>query len=295
VAPRALALLLAGCLLAACDNVAVTVTIGDPPEAPADTPFDPTDYYNCVDRVGGVFEWGRAPSGCNIEPWGDSVYARQAFGLLIHVDSRDRVDERARYMQETAAVLRDAAAYYLRLRRPAVDDAEVREWQRAVYALAHQESFWTHYREPVSDLRLKMLRGDSGHGHGMLQVDDRYHLPALEDGAGWNLFRNLSYGFDIFFDAWQDAASASCVVATFGSEPYWEERSRSAYSAYNGGPARLCRWTDPDNPFAQNDRGFADKYRARAWRTEIADADHVTRLNVACYLEGGLDCPLLPE
>ena len=44
----------------------------------------------------------------------------------------------------------------------------------------------------------------------------------------------------IVYSKWKKAATASCVNSAID----WLNRSRSVYSAYNGGPSNTCRWKD---------------------------------------------------
>ncbi|MBB3061758.1 hypothetical protein [Microbulbifer rhizosphaerae] len=249
--------------------------------APADTP----DYYLCNNRVGGEWNFGRVPAACDVDPWGDPAYVIDQFVPVIFDDNVTRSTERQRYMLEVHAMLRDSVEYYLLARKPSASGAEVAAWQRANFAKAHQETFWTHYREATDD-NIKMVRGDSGHGHGMVQIDDRWHFPKLEEGKGWHIFENIIYGMELFYDAWQDAANASCV----SSPSNWRNRARSAYSVYNGGASKICRWTNPNDPWARNDIGYADKYDSRTWLNYISNRDHETTLDIPCFMEGNADC-----
>ncbi len=107
------------------------------------------------------------------------------------------------------------------------------------------------------------MRGDSGHGHGMMQIDDRWHFARINEGKGWQIFENLLYAMEIFYAEWQNAAQASCIA----DPENWQERSRAAYSAYNGGPSQICRWYQSP---AWQDEGFLEKYEARSWLNYIA-------------------------
>lgn len=252
--------------------------------APHDTP----DYYLCNNRVGGEWNFGRVPSACDVEPWGDPAYVADKFLPLIFDDNVSRTTERERYMLEVHAMLRDAVEYYLLSRKPDASSDEVSAWQRANFAKAHQETFWTHYRDGI-DGNIKMIRGDYGHGHGMVQIDDRWHFPKLEEGKGWHIFENIIYGMELFYSAWESAATASCV----SSATNWRDRSRSAYGVYNGGASKICRWTDPNDYWARNDIGFADKYDGQTWLNYITNANHDTSLDIPCFMEGASGCVAL--
>lgn len=248
-------------------------------------PYDTPDYYLCSNRVGGEWNFGRVPSACDVDPWGDPAYVADNFLPLIFDDNVTRSSERQRYMLELHAMLRDSVEYYMLARKPAATAAEVAAWQRANFAKAHQETFWTHYRD-ATDGNIKMVRGDYGHGHGMVQIDDRWHFPRLEEGKGWHIFENIIYGMELFYDAWEDAGTASCV----SSPDNWRSRARSAYSVYNGGASKICRWTDPNDVWAQNDIGYVDKYDTQTWLNYVSDAAHETTLDIPCFMEGNPGC-----
>jgi len=248
------------------------------------------DYYQCDNRIGGEWNFGRVPSACDVAPWGSPVYVSDNFSLIIFED--DAVakggsisSERLRYMQELFAMLRDSSSYYINQRKPTVSQAELDAWQRAIFALAHQETFWTHYRHGI-DTNIKMVRGDFGHGHGIVQIDDRWHFTQIEEGKGWQIFENIIYGMELYYSAWESAATASCVSGATD----WRSRARSAYSVYNGGASKICRWTDPNDIWAQNDIGFRDKYDAQIWLNYIADLDHQTTIDVACFMQSNVNC-----
>lgn len=233
-----------------------------------DPHVETSDWWRCPERLEGEWTFGRAPHGCDVEAFGSATVVRTDFRAYIFDDEQPRDEERVRYMGELYAFLTDEAAGYIRTRRPEVSAPEVAAWQHAIHATAHQEAFWTHYREAaVAGARwLTMIRGDLGHGHGLMQIDDRYHSGAIEGGIGWRLDENLIYGLDIYYAGWQQAPEQWCVA----SADDWTARARSAYSAYNGGPAQICRWTDPAHPWARNDVGFYEKYTRMEWLGYVA-------------------------
>jgi len=174
--------------------------------------------------------------------------------------------------------------YYLSLRKPDASESETAAWKHMVYAAAHQETFWTHYRE-AEDHRLKMMRGDSGHGHGFLQIDDRWHfMPIEEEGVGWNLVENLVYGLEILYSGWHRAPDESCVDEATD----WEARARASWSAYNGGPAQICRWREAAD---SRDSAYFEKWLGRGWLDWVENMDAPSPRDAACLIEGNLDCP----
>lgn len=250
------------------------------------------NYYKCTNRVGGEWNYGRAPSACNANAFGEDRVVRDTFGVAIFDDksSRSRSLERDRYMQEVYSIIRDSAAYYIKKRKPSVSDAELKAWTLAIMTTAAHESYASHYRI-ASDGKIKMMRGDVGHGHGLMQIDDRSHFPAITNGTAWNLITNLTYGMDIFYSAWQNAPSKSCV----GSATQYEARTRAAWSAYNGGPSQLCRWTKKTGTWAQNDKNFYNSLKNKDWLDFVAVPTASASINVSCLIEKRENCPATPD
>lgn len=245
-----------------------------------------SDFYKCAGRVSGEWNFGRAPYACNADSFGDDRVVHATYPSAIFGDTKTRDNERARYVEEIHAIVRDAAIVYMTRRKPDVSDEELEAWIKAVITITHQESYMSHYRL-ASDGRLKMMRGDSGHGHGLMQIDDRAHFPVIDNGTAWNLITNLTYGFDIYFREWQRAPSQSCVRGATD----FVARTRSAWSAYNGGPNSICRWTNSKSKWAANDRGFYEKLQQQSWKIWVADERKPAPVDVACLMDKKENCP----
>ncbi|MDR7271042.1 hypothetical protein J2X20_003700 [Pelomonas saccharophila] len=262
----------------------------------------PNDWA-CTNKVGGTWTHGRAPSGCDANAFGPDSFVRGNYGGVIFSDaSANLVDERKRYMQAMYPAIRDASERYLRSRKPAVSARELEAFQRGTFATLRQETFWSHYRDAQTAAgqpwMLKMMRGDSGHGHGMMQVDDRYHFVQLQQGKGWNMMQNFTYAIDIYYAAWE-SAPASClggVTSPTGTaaevDEYWRSRARSAWSAYNGGPTKVCRWQNTADVNVAKDNGYRDNFDARLWLVDIADLNKAAGIDVACLMDDGPQCPV---
>ncbi|MFM6928923.1 MAG: SH3 domain-containing protein [Bdellovibrio sp.] len=244
------------------------------------------DYYKCTNREGGEWNFGRAPQACSASAFGSDSYLNTNFGSLIFQDSASRNNERVRYMGEMHAVVRDGALSYLKKKKPKATNEEVNAFVQAMITTASHESYFSMYRK-ASDARLKMMRGDSGHGHGLMQIDDRAHFNAVTNGLAWNLATHLTYAMDVYYAAWQNAASASCVT---NASNYWQARTRSAWSAYNGGPKKLCRWTDPNSAWAHNDRNFYAMLTGKKWKGFVEDEKQKSSVPIACLMEKKEDC-----
>ncbi len=242
-------------------------------------------WWQCSSRKGGDWSFGRAPSICLVDHMQKQSTVRSQYNSILFFDNLNRTVERKRYMTELNAVAKEIASYYLKRRKPSVSSAEINAFTWGLLALMHQETVWSHYRE-YNDELIRYMRGDSGHGHGLMQVDDRSHQEALLEGRGVDLIHNMIYGLDVFYAAWQNAPSASCV----NSPTDYKNRIRSAWSAYNGGPARICRWTSTTGTFAEHDKQFLAKLNNKAWENHVTDQSKKTELNIHCLAEGTRPC-----
>ncbi len=194
---------------------------------------------------------------------------------------------RRQYMSELYPVARELGAYYLKRRNANVSPAEIEGFLAGFYALLHQETFWTHYRRGTDSL-VRYMRGDSLHGYGIMQVDDRSHAVAINKGKGVDLIENMVYGLDVYYAAWTRSASASCVASTTN----YVQRARAAWSAYNGGSGSICRWTNPNSAHASKDKGYYEKFTGRTWLSYVSNTDKAAKLDVVCLAEGTRPCAL---
>ena len=222
---------------------------------------------------------------CSANSFGEDQVIQASYAQVIFKDSVSRETERKRYLTELHAFVREAARVYLKKKKPSTSETELQAWTRGIVATAAHESYWSHYRQ-TTDGRLKMMRGDFGHGHGLMQIDDRAHYPVVQKGIAWNLISHVTYAMDIYSSAWERAASQTCVK---NATDYWEARIRSAWSAYNGGPSRLCRWTDPGNAWAQNDKNFLNILRGKRWEPYLA-SNFQTKIPISCLMENKENC-----
>lgn len=234
----------------------------------------------CVNPAKGEWKFGRAPKGCDLSSLQSSRKAM--YGSLVFDERANQAT--SRYMQEMYSFLRESSDFYLNERVANPSDSMRRDWRRAVMAMAHQESYWTHYRIGANQ-KWKLMRGDGGHGYGIFQVDDRWHRKMIAKGQGEDLAGNLMYGMDMFYQSWNRALKARCVKA--GDV---EARARTAYAIYNGGPKAACRWTRPKAKFARNDRGFREKYRKQEWNAYVSNPSAASSVSVACLVDGGGNC-----
>lgn len=260
------------------------------PVTPAPSPGIPSpgngnNFTSCLNQLSGSWNFGTAPSACNVSPAQSTAFVKGQYSPVLFRDGA--ATARTDYMSELYPVARELGTYYIKRRNPNVSGAELNGFLAGFYALLNQESFWTHYRLGT-DALVRYMRGDSLHGYGIMQVDDRSHSVAIGQGKGVDLIDNMIYGLDIYYSAWVKSASASCV----SSSSNYEERARSAWAAYNGGSGSICRWTNPNSAWAANDNGYITKFRARAWLGSVASLTKAAALDVNCMAEGARPCAL---
>jgi hypothetical protein len=252
-----------------------------PPVQGRNTP----NFYKCFNKVGGSWvEYGRLPNGCNANSYGEDSVILRNYPMTIFDDNVSRNLETIRYMEELHAIVRDSAKYYIKKRKPNVSVDELEAYALAIVTTAAHETKVSHYRR-ASDNRIKLMRGDSGHGHGMMQMDDRWHFPAIENGIAWNLISHITYSMDIYYDRWQNAVGSSCV----GAATNFTSRTRAAWAAYNGQPTAFCRWkTAPTD----GDKNFFAMLRDKGWQTYVKEVKPSASIDVACLMEHPETCPL---
>ncbi len=248
------------------------------------------DYYKCPTPEDGEWNFGRAPKVCPANAFGEDRVVVDNFSRLIFLDNNPRTSERERYVDDLHAVVRDAARIYFSKRKPDAPAAELDWWTRGILATASHESYMSHYRYLTTG-QLYMMRGDFGHGHGMMQIDDRAHFPVIDNGIAWNLITNLTYAMDLYFREWESAPQQPCV----SSPTNYETRARSAWSAYNGGSINICRWTDPNSKWARNDIAYYNSLKNRPWVQWIINENKLAPIDVACYMEQKENCPAIED
>lgn len=244
------------------------------------------DYYKCVSREGGEWNYGRAPQVCRANSFGLDSYLTTNYSKIVFTDSASRTAERNRYMGEMHALVKEAATTYIKGKKPKSTTAEHNAFVEGVVATAAHESYWSMYRK-TADANLKMMRGDFGHGHGLMQIDDRAHFNAVEKGLAWNVATHLTYAMDIYYTAWEKASTQSCVN---NASNYWQARVRSAWSAYNGGLGKVCRWTNSADKWAANDKNFYAILTGKKWKAHVSDLNQKTTIPIACLMEKKENC-----
>lgn len=249
------------------------------------------DFWLCDSRQGGSWTVGRAANICLVNPFQQPSEVQSYWSQVTYDDNKYnssttmRAQENTRYSNEMNALVDGFARNYYIMRTPSASTAEVEAWTKAVLAVSYHESIWTHYRKGT-DGKMRMLRGDFGHGHGLMQVDDRWHFAYVKDGGGARLQDNLIYGLDLYYSLWTKAAKASCV----GGAGNYLARTRATYSMYNGGEGSVCRWTNTSHKWYKNDKNFWDHYQIQGWKKNLTNAQ-TFKYNFSCLVQdGGLKC-----
>ncbi len=252
------------------------------------------DYSNktCRNLIRGEYKFGEGGDGCDLSAYSNESSVISRYQPLIFDRAQGGESERQEYVTNIVGFLDEVSLRYLERRLPNASSAEKRAWIRAIKAKGHQETYLSHYRDDV-DGKLKLVTGDSLASYGMMQIHKKWHsLQGTEIGV--DLTRNVLYALDHYFDLWQDAKRASCVRGHEGSALYFERVARSAYSSYNGGSSQVCRWTNAKDRWAQNDRGYYEKWSQELWLEYLlaspAQVRNPVTVNIDCVMEGGANC-----
>ncbi len=257
----------------------------------ANAKVNTADFWKCESRQGGSWTVGRAASICLVKPFQQPSEVQSYWSQVTYDDvkynssTNIRKQENSRYSTEMNALVEGFASQYYVKRNPAAKSDEIEAWMKAILAVSYHESIWTHYRKGT-DGQMRMLRGDFGHGHGLMQVDDRWHFAYVSDGGAARLQDNMIYGLDLFYSLWTKAGKASCV----GGSSNYLARTRATYSMYNGGEGSVCRWKNTSHKWYKNDKNFWDHFQKQGWRQHVTNAS-TFKYNFSCLVQdGGLKC-----
>ena len=249
---------------------------------------------NHPDKPGG---WGALDLGCDADQFGDNDRIESIYPNFVY-DRRFDGDAYQKHIREyitnmNNVIAKIAKEYYLQ-RIPDAKPATLAAWMRAAVAVGAHESMLSHYRI-AEDGRYKLMTGDHLVSHGVMQVNQEYHANKDLDSS-FDLVGNVVAGLDTYFVAWNNAIKESCWVNSNGKNPSLEtmlaNRARSAYSAYNGGPGRLCRYTDTKNHWKENDTLFWTMYHDQPWMKYVTDPNKDTGLNIKCIINGDDLCAM---
>jgi len=245
----------------------------------------------CPGKDAGDWNWGEAPSACEASRFGEVsrikfIYSDYALDRTRGADPEHRKD----YVTNMHALLRELSMEYIRAKKPEVSKAEVDAFALAIEAVAHQETYWSHYRIG-KDGRYKMMVGDKNVSHGIMQINMNYHA-SKEDDRSFDLVGNIGFGVEWFHRKWELASKARCTQRTKKQtdEQLYQNITRAAYSAYNGGSDAVCRWTNPEHAWAKNDKNFFGKLKGQMWSEWVRVDDQKIRIDVGCIRSGDEIC-----
>jgi len=267
--------------------------------AAAVTVFITTDFAisrvpfvrDCPGKDSGDWKWGEAPSACDAARFGEVsrikfIYSDFALDRTRGEDPEHRKD----YVTNLHALLRELSTEYIKAKNPGVSKAEADAFALAIEAVAHQETYWSHYRVG-KDGRYKMMVGDQNVSHGIMQINMNYHA-SKDDDRSFDLVGNIGFGVELFHRKWESASTARCTqrAKKQSDDQYYQNLTRATYSAYNGGSDAVCRWTNPKHAWAKNDKNFFGKLKGQAWSEWVRVEDQKIRIDVGCIRSGDEIC-----
>jgi hypothetical protein len=104
-----------------------------------------------------------------------------------------------------------------------------------IFGIGARETAWGHSRS--LDRTGPAGRGDRGHGHGLIQIDDRYHRPFIKTGKWKNALENLRYGIGtVWIDYGRQLAKRHGLTGL--------PLIRATCAAYNAGPGNVSKAID---------------------------------------------------
>ncbi len=242
-------------------------------------------------RPGG---YGALDLGCDADQFGDVSRIKLVYPMLVLDRRSNDADYYKEYITNVNATVKAVArAYYLQ-RVPDAKAATLAAWEKAAVAVAAHESKLSHYRIS-DDGRYKLMTGDHLVSHGIMQVNQNFNANAILDSS-FDFVGNVVGGLDTYFVEWNRAIKQDCYMKSLGKNPslelMLENRARSAYSAYNGGPGRLCRFADTKSHYRSHDAAFFDTLHNRPWAKWVKDEKRAAPVNVKCLIEGNTLCAM---
>lgn len=282
----------AGLASFACVAAAVAMTGLLPDSATSRVAF----VRDCHAKDAGDWNWGEAPSGCEANRFGDTSRIKFIYHDFVYDRTTTTPDEhRKDYVTAIHALLRDLSTEYIKAKKPDVQADEVKAFVEAIEAVAHQETYWSHYRVG-KDGRYKLMTGDKNISHGMMQINQKYHASKERD-TSFDLVGNVGFGIEHFYAKWDMASRARCINRTRNQkrEQTLVNITRAAYAAYNGGSDAVCRWTNPGHPWFKNDKNYYGKLTGKSWSEWVRADDHKLAIDLACIRSGDDLCAIAKE
>lgn len=227
------------------------------------------EYWNCPNPIKtNRYGVGQVSVSCSLNMYMSQMTVEKHFRSYIYDFSKNTQTETPRYISKLNALIDQLGSDYLEYRKPEASDIE-RDWfVHMVKAIAYQESTWSHYRKHKDGI-VRIMRGDKGHGWGLMQIDDRWHFNMVKVpttvpekklyGRAVNIVDNIVYALDKLFKYWQISVKKPCPGASG-----WKQTAQSAYSLYNGGLNSKCRW-QTNTKWVKNDERFMSHLENSTW------------------------------
>ena len=236
--------------------------------------------------------YGALDLGCDADQFGDVSRIKLVYPSLV-MDRRADDDAFKEYITNVNSTIKTIAYKYYLARIPDAKPATLAYFTNVAVVVAAHESKLSHYRIAKDD-RYKLMTGDHLVSHGIMQVNQNFHANKELDSS-FDFVGNVVAGLDTYFNEWNRAVKASCFAGMNGKAPTLERmlqnRARSAYSAYNGGPGKLCRYSTPKMKFAAHDVAFLETLKTRPYLKWIKD-NRQAPVNVKCLMEGDTLCAM---
>lgn len=105
-----------------------------------------------------------------------------------------------------------------------------------------------------------IVGGADGSDVGIMQLSALWHYEEYLNEVKYASVRStISYGLNYIMKRYKKAvrsyADLGCFSDTNGN-PAYDKIIRGSWSAYNGGPSQLCRFSNENDPHAAKDKGF---------------------------------------
>jgi len=129
------------------------------------------------------------------------------------------------------------------------------------------------------ETNVRNISGDSGHGHGVMQIDDRSHSAFTSSQAVWDVGQNILYAARLLASNIRDAASHG--IDDFNS-------LRVAVAAYNHGPGAIHDYQVHGNPDLNTYNGdySRDVLQVAGWVEEALPAAASSKKKFWWWLTG---------
>ncbi len=245
---------------------------------------------SCSNFVRGSFEFGEAGEGCDVEAYTSLSKVLFTYQDFVFDRMNPTSGKREEYVTSIVGLISDLSRFYINQRKPDVSEEEEKAWVRAILAKGNQETYLSHYRVD-RDGRVKLTTGDRLYSYGIMQIHRRWHK-IQDTEIGVDIVENIMYALDHYYDFWKAARGVSCVRGRAGNKDYLLRIARSAYAAYNGGPGSYCRWTNSKSKWAQNDRGYLQKWNKQLWLgyAEKHQDESQSPVKISCLMDGDGVC-----